>query len=72
MRAARRQSGYFPVLVTEGLTWRQFTLLSVLAPQLPGVRTDRATYRRYSHARSMAHVVGYVGMAARPRSTRTR
>jgi len=62
-RAARRQSGYFPVLVTEGLTWRQFTLLSVLAPQLSGVRTDRATYRRYRHARSMAHVVGYVGMA---------
>jgi penicillin-binding protein 2 len=62
-RAARRQSGYFPVLVTEGLTWRQFTLLSVLAPQLPGVRTDRATYRRYYRGRSMAHVVGYVGMA---------
>ncbi len=62
-RAARRQSGYFPVLVTEGLTWRQFSLLSVLAPQLPGVRTDRATYRRYNHARGMAHVVGYVGMA---------
>ena len=63
MRAARRQSGYFPVLVTEGLTWRQFTLLSVLAPQLPGVRADRATYRHYMHGSSMAHVVGYVGMA---------
>ncbi|MGZ8417590.1 MAG: penicillin-binding protein 2, partial [Methyloceanibacter sp.] len=63
MRAARRQSGYFPVLVTEGLTWRQFAVLSVLAPQVPGVRADRATYRRYSSARSMAHVVGYVGMA---------
>jgi len=63
MRAARRQSGYFPVLVTEGLTWRQFTLLGVLAPQLAGVRPDRATYRRYNHAMSMAHVVGYVGMA---------
>ena len=65
MRAARRQSGYFPVLVTEGLTWRQFTLLSVLAPELKGVSTDRATHRRYSRARSMAHVVGYVGMAAK-------
>ncbi|MGZ8400773.1 MAG: penicillin-binding protein 2 [Methyloceanibacter sp.] len=63
MRAARRQSGYFPVLVTEGLTWRQFTLLSVLAPQLPGVRADRATYRHYVHGNSMAHVVGYVSMA---------
>jgi penicillin-binding protein 2 len=63
MRAARRQSGYFPVLVTEGLTWRQFALLSVLAPRLPGVRADRATYRHYMHGSSMAHVVGYVGMA---------
>ncbi len=64
-RAARRQSGYFPVLVTEGLTWRQFSLLSVLAPRLPGVRADRATYRRYRSGRSMAHVVGYVGMAGK-------
>ena len=63
MRAARRQSGYFPVLVTEGLSWRQFTLLGLLAPQLAGVRPDRATYRRYHHAGSMGHVVGYVGMA---------
>ena len=63
MRAARRQSGYFPVLVTEGLTWRQFTLLSVLAPRLPGVHADRATYRHYVNGSSMAHVVGYVGMA---------
>ena len=65
MRAARRQSGYYPVLVTEGLTWRQFTLLNVLAPQLPGMRTDRSTYRRYNHGRGMAHVVGYVGMAGK-------
>jgi penicillin-binding protein 2 len=65
MRAARRQSGYFPVLVTEGLSWRQFTLISVLAPQLPGVSADRATYRRYNHASGMAHVVGYVGMAGK-------
>jgi penicillin-binding protein 2 len=63
MRAARRQSGYFPVLVTEGLDWRQFALLSVLAPQLAGMRTDRATYRRYVRASSVAHVVGYVGLA---------
>ncbi|MGH6735765.1 MAG: penicillin-binding protein 2 [Methyloceanibacter sp.] len=65
MRAARRQSGYYPVLVSEGLSWRQFALLNVLAPQIPGVRTDRSAQRRYSHARSMAHMVGYVGMAGK-------
>lgn len=62
-RSARRQSGYYPVLVTEGLSWRQFALLNVLAPQIPGMRTDRSGYRLYSHSRPMAHVVGYVGMA---------
>jgi penicillin-binding protein 2 len=62
-RAARRQSGYFPILVTEGLSWREFALLNVLTPQLPGVQTDRGSYRHYRSARSMAHVVGYVGMA---------
>ena len=65
MRAARRQSGYYPVLVAEGLTWRQFALLNVLAPQIPGMRADRSAYRRYHHARAMAHVVGYVGMAGK-------
>jgi penicillin-binding protein 2 len=62
-RAAKRQSGYYPVLVAEGLTWRQFALLNVLAPQIPGMRTDRSAYRKYYHSRPMAHVVGYVGMA---------
>jgi len=65
MRAARRQSGYYPVLVAEGLTWRQFALLNVLAPQIPGMRTDRSAYRKYYHSRPMAHVVGYVGMAGK-------
>jgi len=65
LRAARRQSGYFPVLVTEGLNWRQFALLSVLAPQLGGVRTDRSTYRRYTSVQGMGHVIGYVGRAAK-------
>lgn len=63
MRAARRQSGYYPVLVAEGLTWRQFALLNVLAPQIPGMRMDRSAYRKYHHGTAMGHVVGYVGMA---------
>ncbi len=50
-RAARRQSGYYPVLVAEGLTWRQFALLNVLAPQIPGMRMDRSGYRKYHHGR---------------------
>ncbi len=65
LRHAKRQSGYLPILVAEGLTWRQFALLNVLAPQLPGVETDVAQIRTYFHSRSMAHAVGYVGMAGK-------
>jgi penicillin-binding protein 2 len=65
LRTARRQSSYRPVLVFEGLTWRQFALLNVLAPQLPGVATDVGWYRIYNTPQAMAHVVGYVGMAGK-------
>jgi penicillin-binding protein 2 len=65
LRTARRQSSYRPVLVVEGLSWRQFALLNVLAPQLPGVATDVGSYRIYNSAEPMAHVVGYVGMAGK-------
>jgi penicillin-binding protein 2 len=65
LRAARRQNHYFPILVSEGLSWREFALLNLLAPQLPGVQTDRASSRRYTEARAVAHVVGYVGMAGK-------
>jgi penicillin-binding protein 2 len=65
LRTARRQSSYRPVLVVEGLSWRQFALLNVLAPQLPGVATDVASYRVYNSPQPLAHVVGYVGMAGK-------
>jgi penicillin-binding protein 2 len=65
LRHVKRQSAYLPILVAEGLTWRQFALLNVLAPQLPGVQTDMAQVRTYNDSRSMAHAVGYVGMAAK-------
>jgi len=63
LRHARRQGGYEPILVAEDLNWRQFGLLNVLAPDLPGVQTDRGTIRIYRHGKSMGHIVGYVGMA---------
>ena len=53
------------MVVVEGLSWRQFALLNVLAPQLPGVATDVGSFRIYNSPEPMAHVVGYVGMAGK-------
>jgi penicillin-binding protein 2 len=65
LRHARRQSGYLPILVTEGVPWQQFALLNVLSPEFHGVRTDKALNRLYSFPREMAHITGYMGMAGK-------
>jgi len=65
LRHARRQSGYLPILVTEGVPWQQFALLNVLSPEFHGLRTDKALNRLYSSPREMAHIVGYMGMAGK-------
>ena len=65
LRHARRQSGYLPILVTEGVPWQQFALLNVLSPEFHGLRTDKALNRLYSFPREMAHILGYMGMAAK-------
>jgi penicillin-binding protein 2 len=63
LRIARRQSPSIPIVVAEGLNWRQFALLNVLAPELPGVQTDTSAIRVYAESQPMAHVLGYVGLA---------
>lgn len=63
LRIARRQSPTLPIVVADGITWHQFAQLNVLAPSLPGIRTDIAWTRRYRHGSDLAHIVGYVGAA---------
>jgi penicillin-binding protein 2 len=66
-RLSRRQSAHVPILVADRLTWRQFALVNLLAPQLPGVLPERGSARIYRDARSAAHILGYVGAAGKDR-----
>src|SRR5262249_29785088 len=63
--AARRKNPFSPLLVSEGPSWREFGLPNVPPPRRAGVQPDGASYRHYTRARSVAHVVGYVGMAGK-------
>lgn len=63
IRLAKRQSSHIPIVVAEKLTWQQFAKINVLAPGLPGIKTDIASQRSYRHGAALAHVVGYVGAA---------
>ena len=65
LRLAGRQSPYIPIVVDDTLSWRQFAQINVMAPNLPGVRTDILSVRRYHGGHDMAHIVGYVGAAGK-------
>jgi penicillin-binding protein 2 len=65
VQRARRQPVNIPIIVASDLTWEQLAQINLLAPQLPGVRTESAGRRRYFHGRTVGHIVGYVGSVDR-------
>ncbi|HBH91126.1 MAG TPA: penicillin-binding protein 2, partial [Hyphomonadaceae bacterium] len=59
----RREQSFIPVSILTDLTYEQFTRLSVMRPQLPGVTIEASHARSYPRGRDFAHVVGYVARA---------
>lgn len=59
-RAARQPRGT-PIVVGSELTFDQVASIELLAPELPGVRTESAQRRVYRLGPAMGHIVGYVG-----------
>lgn len=60
-RRMRRQSRNLPTVISTGLAYADVARLNVLAPELPGVRTEIVWRRRYNQGAAVGHVVGYVG-----------
>lgn len=62
MEIASRRSSFLPVVVRDGLNWKQVAMIEVNAPNLPGLDIV-PTSRRFYPGRSIAgHVAGYVGL----------
>lgn len=61
LRRASRQSPGLPIVVASGLSFDKVAEIDLLAPMVPGIRTEKATRRRYNHGNAMGHIVGYVG-----------
>ena len=61
LRTAGRQSRTLPILVTSDVTWEQFSKTNVLAPQLPGLRAELGSRRKYFRGADAGHILGYVG-----------
>ena len=58
---ARRQRPNEPIILAADLSFEQASVVSLLAPQLPGVETEVAERRIYPRGRLAAHIVGHVG-----------
>lgn len=58
---ARSRRPFVPIPISEDLSWEQVGLLSIRAPELPGVILDSGLLRDYPNPEEAAHVLGYVG-----------
>jgi penicillin-binding protein 2 len=56
-RAAKRSD---VVIIRAGLRWDEFSAVNVRLPELPGVRADASSIRRYPYDIAFAHPIGYV------------
>ena len=60
-RALARNSPFVQVAVAERLSWKDFSIVAVNSPTLPGVRPEVGLSRIYPLGGDFAHVIGYVG-----------
>lgn len=60
LRRVKNARRFDPVLVKEGLDWRQFTAVNVFLPELPGVNAEAGELRYYPFQSAFAHPIGYV------------
>lgn len=65
LRRMKRQSPNLPTVIAEGVSFEQVAQLNLLAPQLPGIRTEIYWRRRYYGGAPVGHIVGYVGNVER-------
>jgi penicillin-binding protein 2 len=64
-RQITRQRAFLPVTIAENLTWKEFSLINVETPHLPGIKPDAGETRFYPNGKVASHVVGYVGPVTR-------
>lgn len=60
LRDARGAKRSDIVIIRAGLRWDEFSAVNVRLPELPGVRADASSIRRYPYDIAFAHPIGYV------------
>jgi penicillin-binding protein 2 len=62
---AKKTSKFIPVEVKNNLTWEEVAKIEVNLPDLPGLSIGVGEVRSYPFGEASAHIIGYVGAAAK-------
>lgn len=64
LKQSKKTSKFVPVEIRDDLTWKEVAKVEVNLPDLPGISIGEGEVRNYPYGKSMAHIIGYVGMPA--------
>ena len=56
----RKQKPWQPIIISDNLSWSQFSRLNIYLHELQGIETVVSLAREYAHNESFSHVIGYV------------
>ena len=60
-----KQKAWETLIISENLTWNQFSKLNLFLHELSGAKPVLSIARSYPYAENMVHVLGYVGEASK-------
>ena len=61
----QKQKPWEPIIISENLTWPEFSRLNLFLHELSGVKPVISLARKYPPKNSVAHAVGYVSVASK-------
>ena len=60
LKKIKKRKPWEPVIVSDNLTWSEFSKLNLFLHEIPGIKPVVAVARKYSEDGSFSHLIGYV------------
>ena len=60
LKKIKKRKPWEPVIISDNLTWSEFSKLNLFLHEMPGIKPVVALARKYSQDGSFSHLVGYV------------
>ena len=61
----KSQKPWEPVIISDNLTWAEFSRLNLFLHEIPGIKPLVSVARKYPTDGSSSHIIGYVGAVSK-------